>query len=149
MRKTLVAMSAVLVLAACNQKTDDDVAAVTTPAATDTMAMGTPAATAQAGTGSMAGTYEMRAADGKLTTQTVNTDGTYRSVSDGRETTGTWRMQGTQACYDPAGAPAEQCWTTTAPTADGSFTASAPDGTTMTVRKTAASGMAGTAAPAM
>lgn len=139
MKTFLYVASATLALAACNQRADTatDATATTAAAPVDTT-MATAPATTGVATGSMAGTYEMRAADGTMTTQMVNADGTYRSVSKGKETTGNWRMDGTRACYDPEGAAVEQCWTTTAPGADGSFTATAPDGTTMTVRKTAA-----------
>lgn len=146
MKKTLCAAGAALALAACNQRAETEVEGTATTAATPAATMATapsPAAT-QAATGSMAGTYEMTTAEGTRINLTVNPDGTYRQIANGEEESGTWRMQGAQACWDPAGAGAEQCWTTSAPGADGSFTATEPDGTRVTVRKTSA-----TAAPAM
>lgn len=135
MKTYLTLAAATLALAACGNKTDAD--ADTTPMATDT-AMATPMATTAAATGNMAGTYEVTMADGSKMTETINADGTYTDVMDGKETRGTWRMDGEKACFDPEGDKPEVCHTTTAPGADGSFTATTPDGTTMTVRKVGA-----------
>ena len=135
MKTYLILAAATLALTACGSKTDAD--ADTTPMATDT-AMATPVATTAAATGSMAGVYEVTMADGSKMTETINADGTYTDVMDGKETTGIWRMDGERACFDPAGDAPETCQTTSAPGADGSFTATRADGTTMTVRKVGA-----------
>ncbi|WP_133365449.1 membrane lipoprotein lipid attachment site-containing protein [Qipengyuania sediminis] len=149
MKKTLCVLGATLALAACNQRAETTADGADTTAATTatTATIPSPAAT-QAATGSMVGSYQMTTADGTRIDLTVNPDGTYRQVSKGEETRGTWRMQGSQACWDAEGATPEQCWTTSAPGADGSFTATEPNGTKITVRKTGA-GSAATATQAM
>lgn len=132
MKTTLLAACAALALTACS-KTEET--AVETPAATDT-AMATPAATTQAATGNMAGKYEVTMADGKKMTSTINADGTYVDVMDGKEMKGTWRMDGAKSCFDEEGDVAEVCYTTSAPKADGSFeTMDASGKVTSTVRK--------------
>lgn len=138
--KKIILLAAVSALSACGSKPAD-------PAATDTAAntVETPApATSAPATGSMVGTYEMTSPDGTIITETINADGTYVDVAEGKETRGTWRMEGESGCFDPAGDAPEICYTTTAPAADGSFTTKAPDGTTMTVRKTTAQDESGT-----
>ena len=129
-----IACTAALALSACESKTETT---VVTPEATET-AMAPAPTTTQAATGDMAGTYEVRMADGTMMTETINADGTYSDMMDGEETKGTWRMDGAKSCFDPEGAKPEVCYTTGAPAADGSFTTTAPDGTTMTVRKVGA-----------
>ena len=83
----------------------------------------------------MAGKYEMTMADGTVATETIHSDGTYTMVSGGKETKGTWRMDGANSCFDPAGDAAEACYTSTAPAADGSFGATHSDGSKITIRK--------------
>lgn len=136
MKKSVLIATAVLALSACNKTSETTVEA---PTATDTaMATTAPAAT-QAATGTMAGTYEVTRADGTKVTETINADGTYVDVANGKETKGTWRMDGAKACFDEAGDVAEVCYTTSAPAADGSFQVSGPDGKVVsTVRKTGA-----------
>lgn len=133
--KTLFVLGTALALTACGQRTDTATDATPSPANTMVAA---PAPATQAATGNMAGKYEMTAADGTVTTQTVNPDGTFSQIAKGKETSGTWRMNGAQSCFDPAGDAVEACYTTTAPGADGSFKTTGPDGSTMTVRKVAA-----------
>lgn len=134
--KALFAVSAAaLALTACSKKTET----VVEPTATTTVAAQAPSPAAnQPATGSMAGTYEMTSADGNRMTLNVKPDGNYTQVENGKETAGTWRMDGAKSCFDPAGDPAEVCYTTSAPVADGSFTSTAPDGTALTTRKIAA-----------
>lgn len=144
MTKLFLIGAAALAVASCGQKADT--ATDATPTATTAEAP-MPTAT-QAATGDMAGTYEMRMADGTMATETINSDGTYTMVAGGKETTGTWRMNGAESCFDPAGAPAEVCYTSSAPGADGSFTVTGPDGKVhSTVRKIGAAPAATT--PAM
>ncbi len=134
MKTTVMVACAALALTACSKKEET---AIETPAATET-AMATPVAT-QASTGNMAGKYEVTMADGRKMTETINADGTYVDVMDGKETRGTWRMDGAKVCFDAAGDVAEMCYTTSAPGADGSFTTIGPDGKTVaTVRKVGA-----------
>lgn len=135
--KHLYVIGTALALAACSQRTETTTEA--TPATTATPMAGTASSAAtQPATGNMAGRYEITMADGRVMTQTVNSDGTYVDSMGGQETRGRWRMDGARACFDPDGAGAEKCYTTTAPGADGSFTATGPDGARETVRKVGA-----------
>lgn len=132
--KQLLVLTTALALAACGQRTETTAEA--TPAATGPTTAEGPSPTAnQAPTGEMAGKYEVTMADGKVMTETINADGTYVDLLDGKETRGRWRMDGARSCFDPDGAEPEQCYTSESPGADGSFTVTAPDGTKTTVRK--------------
>ena len=135
--KKLLVLTTALALAACGQRTET--ATEATPAAAGaTMAEAPSPASNQAPTGNMAGKYEVTMADGKVMTETINADGTYVDLMDGKETRGRWRMDGARSCFDPDGAEAEQCYTSEAPGADGSFTVTGPDGAKTTVRKVGA-----------
>ncbi|MXP09428.1 hypothetical protein [Pseudoblastomonas halimionae] len=84
-----------------------------------------------------AGTFEMTAEDGTVMMRTVNADGTYTSTVNGEAgEAGTVRMSGNDMCYDPEGPDAETCWTAGDTGANGTFTATGPDGETLTVRRT-------------
>lgn len=131
--KKLLVLTTALALAACNQRTETSVE----PTATDT-AMAPATTAAQAPTGDMAGKYEVTMADGKVMTETINADGTYVDLMDGKETRGRWRMEGTKSCFDPDGDAVEVCYTAAPPAADGSFVVTAPDGTKTTIRKVGA-----------
>ena len=109
----------------------------------------TPTNTTQAGTtdtasaSQMAGTYEMTMGDGTVVRQQVNTDGSYVATDlQGAELErGTWRQEGSELCYDPQGADAEECWIGGTPGADGTFQATSSDGsTTATIRRIQNSG---------
>jgi hypothetical protein len=129
--KKLVLIAAIAALSACNQKTDEvPVATDTATAAADTMA------TADNG----AGTYDVKMADGTMGKTVINADGTYVDTDkDGKEVRGTFARKDGKDCFDPAGSDPEVCWTVTTPGADGSFTATTPDGkTTVTVTPAAA-----------
>jgi hypothetical protein len=128
----IVSMTA-LALAACSQRTETTTEAAPTAAAT--MAEAPSPTSNQAPTGSMAGQYEITMADGTRMTETINADGTYVDVVDGKETRGRWRMDGARSCFDPDGAAPEECFTSSTPGADGSFKVTGPDGETATVRK--------------
>lgn len=114
MRSTIL-LATTIALAACGSKEEAPPAPVET-SATDT----TVDASA---TGAIAGTYEIKLADGTITRQTLNADGTYVDTTlEGTETArGTWRQNGAQLCFDPAGDEPEACFTGGAPGADGSF----------------------------
>lgn len=134
----LLVLATALALAGCGERADTTAEA--TPAATATSAMAeapSPAAN-QPATGSMAGRYEVTMADGTVMTETINADGTYVDLMNGEETLGKWRMDGARSCFDPDGARPEECYTSSAPGADGSFTVTGADGTTATVRKVGA-----------
>lgn len=113
MKKLFFTAAACAALAACGSNEEP------APAPVDTSApeLGTTA------TGDMTGTYEIQMADGTVTRQTINADGTYVDTTvDGTETErGTWRQDGAQMCFDPAGTEAEACYAGGAPGEDGSF----------------------------
>mgnify|MGYP000147274725 FL=1 len=136
--KQLLVLTAALALAACGQRTET--ATEATPAAADTTMAGAPSpASNQAPTGDMAGKYEATMADGKVMTETINADGTYVDLLDGKETRGRWRMDGARSCFDPDGDRPEECYTAGTPAADGSFVVTSADGKTKTtVRKVGA-----------
>ena len=129
--KKLVLIAAVAAHSACNQKADE------APMATDTA---TAAADTTAMTDNGAGTYDVKMADGTMGKTVINADGTYVDTDkDGKETRGTFARKDGKDCFDPEGPDPEACWTVTAPGADGSFTATTPDGkTTVTVTPVAA-----------
>ena len=88
---------------------------------------------------SSAGTYEYEL-DGKATMSVLAADGTYEDTQDGTIIEkGTWADRDGKVCFDPEGDDApEPCFTTTAPDADGVFTATSDDGkTVLTIKKTA------------
>lgn len=85
-----------------------------------------------------AGRYEVRSADGTITHQQINANGTYvETDANGTETEkGKWRQNGTDMCFDPAGADPESCYPGGAPSGDESFTLQSADGSVIsTVRK--------------
>ena len=88
MRKFL-SIAAFAALSACNNNAAEPAAEPTTEAAT--VAVDTSLATDGMPN---VGTYEITGPDGKLVTQTVNADGTYVSVKDGKTTKGTWTSTG-------------------------------------------------------
>lgn len=96
--------------------------------------------------GNIAGTYEVKLADGSVSMQTINSDGTYvETTPDGtRIGGGTWRTgdNGTM-CFDPEGNDPEECYTGGAPGEDGAFEMRGEDGTVQSsVRKVEAQAMA-------
>ncbi|MGV2496433.1 hypothetical protein [Pelagerythrobacter aerophilus] len=136
--RSLVLIAAMVALSACSQGADE------TPAPADTTdAAAVPAETADAAGGTTsalaaedaAGTYTVTWADGTITSTTINDDGTYVDMMEGEETAhGVWAVKEGKSCLTPEGG-AELCWTDSAPGADGSWTATADDGTTVTVVK--------------
>lgn len=128
--KKLALLAAVAALAACSQ----DEAAV--PAETE---QPMPAETTAAMDAVIPGTSDVKMADGSMGTTTINADGTYVDTdAEGNEVRGMVANKGGNYCFDPEGDEPEVCWTSTAPGADGSFTATAPDGTKVTVTPRAA-----------
>ncbi len=126
-----VMLAVVAALAACSETADEPVATETTVATTE------PVATEQ---GVAPGTYEVEDADGAMGTTMIAADGSYIDTdAEGTETRGAYVRRNGQDCFDPAGDDPEMCWTVTAPAADGSFTGTSPDGTTVTVRPQMAS----------
>lgn len=86
----------------------------------------------------VSGEYEVISADGSIARQRINANGTYvESDANGAETeTGTWKQQGKQMCFDPAGPDPVSCYPGGAPSDDGSFRLQNADGSVIsTVRK--------------
>ena len=134
--RIVLTLAAVAALAACSEPAPESAPADTAEAPAPMVAEGV-----------MPGTYAVTDADGGAATTTINADGTYVDIdAEGTETRGTYVRRDGQDCFDPEGDEAEMCWTVTTPDADGTFTATSADGTTVTVRPQAAA--AASAAPA-
>lgn len=80
------------------------------------------------------GTWDITDPDGNVARTQLNADGTYVDIVDGDESGGgKWRRDGDQLCFDGDAADQEEaCWTTSAPNADGTFTATDANGITVT-----------------
>ena len=129
--KKLVVLAAVAALSACSPKAEPANETAAAPAE-NAMAAATPAAAE--GYATPAGAYDVKLADGTMESTVINADGTYVDTdAKGKETKGKFAHKDGKDCFDPDGDAAETCWTVTTPGADGSFTATAPDGTTVTV----------------
>tara|TARA_B100000029_G_scaffold472707_1_gene513456 strand:+ start:427 stop:873 length:447 start_codon:yes stop_codon:yes gene_type:complete len=115
-------------LAACGGAEDTDEAIEPVEAELDSTAMG-----------DISGTYEIAMADGTVILQTINADGTYVETTPGGARTGggAWRIgDDGQMCFDPEGAPGEECYSGGAPGEDGAFEMTDADGEVQsTVRK--------------
>ncbi len=124
--KSIVLLAAVAALGACSQAAEETA---------DTAAAETTAAATQAAAG-MAGTYEFEL-DGETTTSVLMPDGMYSDTQDGKTVeSGTWTERDGKTCFKPAGDEAtETCFTTTAPDAQGVFTATPETGEPLTIRK--------------
>ena len=87
--------------------------------------------------------------NGSATLTLTTTDGTFSDTDPaGVATTGTFALKDGKTCFDPEGDAPEACWTDGEPDAAGVFTATAPDGTVVTVTPRAAPEAAATPAPA-
>ena len=137
MRRITLALVPLTVLAACSSEPAEE------PVAEETVAAVTAA------NGSPAGAYEATAADGTVTTTTLNADGTYTDV-DAEGTTvaeGTWAVTDGKTCFTPTTEGVDpMCYTESTPAADGSFTATPDEGDPVTVRPAAAAASAEPAA---
>jgi hypothetical protein len=131
MKKLIAVTGLAMLVVACNQSEP-----APEPEPTETEA---PALTAA--NGSPAGTYEVTAADGTVTTSTLNADGTYvDTAADGSVLAeGSWAVTDGKTCFTPTTEGEEaMCYTETAPAADGSFTATPDSGDPVTVKPAAA-----------
>lgn len=125
--KKLVLIGAIAALSACSQKAEES--KETAPAPAETAA---PATTTDSGT--PPGTYDVKMADGTVATSTINADGTYVDTdAKGKAVKGLFARHDGKDCFDPEGDEPGMCWSTSKPEADGSFTATADDGTVVTV----------------
>ncbi len=140
--KKLVLIAAVAALSACSQKAEE------APAPADTT-VAMPEAPATMTAAEAAGSYDVKYADGTSGVTTINADGSF-VATDGKgvETKGTWAMKDGKSCFDPDGDAPEACWTDSAPDAAGVFTATAPDGTVVTVTPQAKAAVDTMATPA-
>jgi len=99
-----------------------------------------PAPVVTAANGSPAGTYEVTAADGTVTSTTINDDGTYVDMdAEGAVIAeGTWATVDGKTCFTPTTEGVEaMCYTESAPVEDGSFTATPDAGDPVTVKPAA------------
>ncbi len=124
--KKLILLAMVAALSACTQKADEAKDTTTAPVE-ETMV-------APADATSAPGTYDVKMADGTVGKTVINADGTYVDTDpNGKEIKGSFVHKDGKDCFDPEGDEAEMCWAVSTPGADGSFTATSPDGTVVTV----------------
>jgi hypothetical protein len=130
--KKFVILGAAALLAACGSKTEPAADSSAAPAAmgeASTAAMGDASAPAMAAEAPKAGSYDTVAPDGKKGVTTIMADGTFVDrTAEGKVTTkGKMAMKDGKTCFtDDKGK--EDCFTDSAPTADGSFDATGADG---------------------
>lgn len=128
----LAGLAGIVALSGCSKTAEE-------PTQTNEMATAAPDEAAPATEADSAeGSYDVKMADGTMRTTTINADGSYVDTgADGKVIKGTFARKDGKDCFDPEGDAVEACWTPSPPAADGSFTATGPDGTTVTVtRKT-------------
>lgn len=150
MKKLLAVSAACLALAACG-KSETPAAEATTAATPEATATAASAPTTDpALAAAMAGTYEVKLADGRVVMETINADGTFVDMIDGKELQrGTWRQDNEKTCFDPAGDAPEACYTGGVAGPDGSFETRDDKGNVYsTVRKVATGATPAPAAPA-
>lgn len=125
--KKLFLLAAIAALSACSQKAEESKETAAAPAEA-----AAPAASADSGTA--AGTYDVKMADGTMASTVINADGSYVDTdAKGKIVKGKFARKDGKDCFDPDGDAAEVCWTVSTPGPDGSFSATAPDGTAVTV----------------
>ena len=124
--KNFVLLAAVAALSACSQQAEET---KETAAPAETTAAAVPVST-----GTPPGDYEVKMADGTIASTTINADGTYVDTDPkGKAIKGKLTHKDGKDCFDPDGDEGEACWSLSPTAADGSFAATAPDGTTVTV----------------
>jgi len=129
--KKLVLLAALVAVSACSQKSEEKKDTAAAPAETAAPAA---AAAPAVGSGTAPGTYDVKMADGTMATTTINADGTYVDTdAKGKLIKGQYATHDGKDCFDPEGDEMGMCWAVTKPAADGSFTATADDGTVVTV----------------
>lgn len=123
--KKLLLLAGIAALAACSQKAEEPKENAAAPV--ENTAATAPAATDSATTAP--DDYDVKMADGKMASTTINADGTYVDTGpDGKQTKGKFAHKDGKDCFDPDGDEAEMCWTVSPAAADGSFTAKSDDG---------------------
>ena len=120
--KKLILLAGIAALAACSGKE---------PAAEETAAAEAPAAEVATAPGVTAtpGSYDVTGPDGTKTVDTLMADGSYvtRDEKDKVVDKGAWTSKDGKTCFTPEG-KTETCYSETAHAADGSFSATGPDG---------------------
>lgn len=130
--KKLVLLAAFATLSACSQKAEEKKAEEKKEVAAEPAAEAAPAPAADSGT--PPGTYDVKMADGTMATTTINADGTYVDTdAKGKQAKGQYATRDGKDCFDPEGDEMGMCWAVSKPGADGSFIATADDGTVVTV----------------
>lgn len=127
-----IALAAALALAltACGKKEEAPAADASGAATAATDAAAAPKALPT-------GTFEAFDASGKkLGTTTINADGSYTTdpAGGGLREAGIAKIVDGKTCFDPSGKAPEECYTDSAPAADGSFTATDAKGNVETIR---------------
>ena len=124
----LILSCAALALASCGKKDEAPVVVQS-----DTVVATDAAVAAALPT---AGVYEVTDAAGKkLGTSTINADGSFADDMVGaKRVAGIVKMIDGKTCFDPSGKAEPECYTDSAPAADGSFTATNAQGVVLTVR---------------
>ena len=130
--KNLFLMSALAALVACSPKSEEAAPPAAAAAPAETAAPAAPVVDPSA-----VGTYDVKYPDGTMAKTVINADGTFVDTdSKGVEEKGMFTRNGDKDCFDPEGDKPAECWTSSAPGADGSFTSTSPDGkTTVTVSR--------------
>ena len=126
--KKFVLIAAVAALSACSQEGEDpaDAATMEGPAPTGALAIEQ----------NPAGAYDVKRYNGGTSTIVIGADRTYTDrLPDGTTQSGTFALKGGKYCFDPEGDEAEVCWTVNQPGAEGSFTATSPEGHTVTLTR--------------
>lgn len=123
--KKLILLVGVVALASCLGKAPE--AEETTAAAAP--ATETTAATAATAQTAAPGSYDITYPDGAKGVDTLMADGTYvsRDSADKVIAKGKWAAKEGKTCFTAEG-KAEECFTTSTPAADGSFTGTGTDG---------------------
>ena len=120
-----------LTLVACTAEPAEEPAVEETPAAAEAPDMATA-------NGTGPGTYDVTWEDGTASVMETSADGTYvATAADGSQISGTWAVVDGKSCFTPTGEDG-LCWTEGEQGADGSFTATSDEGTTVTVKPRAA-----------
>jgi hypothetical protein len=128
--RLMIATTFALALSACGKKEEAPAAAATETAAAPAAAVATMPSP---------GTYEVTDAAGKkVTTNTINADGTYASdLANGQRVAGIVKMVDGKVCFDPSGKAEAACFTDGPAGPDGSFTSTDAAGAVLTVRPVA------------
>ena len=123
--KKLALIAGIALLASCGSKEPAPEAAASADASMPMDAAASPAAMAAPTPGS----YDVTGPDGTKTVDTLMADGSYvtRDDKDKVVDKGAWASKDGKTCFTPEG-KTETCYSESAHAADGSFSATGPDG---------------------